>query len=324
MGSSRAPAMMPRGRWVEARPGLWLGVVALAMALSGPSRGHAQDDEARARQLFLEGAEHYAAEEYAAAAESFAASHAIRPVPVVLFNLAQALRFAGHPGAALRAFEAYLVAEDDPGASRRQAVEAAIAELQGEVGSVQLALTPDQPVSLTVDGLEIEVDGRQPFAVGPGTHELRITAEGREPIVRSVEVTSGRTAVVRLRLGALPATLAVASATEGARVTLNGEPLGDAPIEDQVDSGEHTLVITAPGHERLERVITLAPGETLRLDLDLEVRHRLRDRWWVWAIVGGGAALALGLALAIGLPQRDPDPLEGTLPTIQAITWGGP
>ncbi len=315
---------MPRGCRVAGRSG-WLGALALALVLAGATQTAAQDDEARARQLFLEGAEHYSAEDYAAAAESFAASHAIRPVPVVLFNLAQALRFAGHPGAALRAFEAYLVAEDDPGASRRQAVESAIAELQEEVGSVQLALTPDQPVALVLDGLELEdVDGRRPFAVGPGTHELRILPEGRDPIVRSVEVISGRTTVVRLRLGAPPATLALTTAAEGARVTLDGEPLGATPIEERIESGEHTLVVSAPGHEPLERVITLDAGETLRLDLDLEPRHRLRDRWWVWAIVGGGAALALGLALAIGLPQRDPDPLEGTLPTIQAITWSGP
>jgi hypothetical protein len=298
--------------------------MALALLVQAGQAG-AQDDEARARALFVEGAEHYSAEEYEAAAEAFAASHAIRPVPVVLFNLAQALRFAGRPGAALRAFEAYLVEEDDPGASRRRAVEAAIAELQGEVGSVQLALTPSVPASVELDGHPVtNVDPREPFAVGPGTHELRILAEGRDPVVRSVTVESGRTAVVRLRLGGARATLAIASAVEGARATLDGEPLGTTPVERRIEAGEHTLRLTAPGREPLERTIDLEAGETLRLDLDLDPARRLRDQWWVWAIVGGGAALALGLALAIGLPQRDPDPLEGTLPTVQAIRWSGP
>lgn len=325
MASSRATAALSRGRWVEGRSGLWPWALALAIALSQGAGAQAQDDEARARQLFIEGAQHYSTEEYEAAAEAFAASHAVRPVPVVLFNLAQALRFAGRPGAALRAFEAYLVSEEDPGAARRQAVEAAIAELQAEVGSVQLALTPDQPVGLQLDGRALtDVDGRRPFAVGPGTHELRILPEGRDPIVRTVEVASGRTTVVRLRLGAPPATLAVTTSVEGARVSLDGEPLGAAPIEERVASGDHTLAIAAPGHETLERAITLEPGEALRLDLDLEPTRRLRDRWWLWAIVGGAAAVAAGLALAIGLPQRDPDPLEGTLPTIQALRWGGP
>ncbi len=289
------------------------------------SSARAQDDEARARALFVEGAEHYSAEEYEAAAEAFAASHAIRAVPVVLFNLAQALRFAGRPGAALRAFEAYLVEEEDPGAARRRAVEAAIGELQEEVGSVQLALTPDVPATVELDGHEVRgVDPREPFAVGPGTHELRILTEGRDPVVRSVTVESGRTAVVRLRLGGPQATLAIATAVEGARATLDGEPLGATPLEERVEAGEHTLRLSAPGHEPLERTIALEAGETLRLDLDLEPARRLRDQWWVWAIVGGGAVFALGLTLAIGLPQRDPDPLEGTLPTVQAITWSGP
>jgi len=314
-----------RGRRLEGRDRLLPWALGLALAaLSGGALAEAQDDEAQARQLFLEGAEHYSAEDYGAAAESFAASHAIRPVPVVLFNLAQALRFAGHPGAALRAFEEYLVAENDPGASRRRAVEAAIAELQEEVGSVQLALSPDQLVTLALDGRALDVDRRRPFAVGPGVHELRITPAEGAPIVRSVEVTSGRTTVVRVRISAPPATLAITTSAEGARVTLDGEPLGAAPIEERVEAGDHTLQISAPGHETLERAITLEVGQTLRLDLDLDPAHRARDRWWVWAIGGGGAALALGLALAIGLPQRDPDPLEGTLPTVQAITWGGP
>lgn len=323
MASSRAPAALVRGRSFRGLRGIW--AAATALALLAPHAAQAQDEEERARALFVEGAEHYSAEEYVEAAADFAASHAIRPVPVVLFNLAQALRFAGRPGAALRAFEAYLVEEEDPGASRRRAVEAAIGELQEEVGSVQLALTPDEPATVELDGHEVVgVDPREPFAVGPGAHELRIRTEGRDPVVRSVSVESGRTAVVRLRLGGPQATLAIATSVEGARATLDGEPLGETPVESRVEAGEHTLRLTAPGREPLERAIALEAGETLRLDLDLEAARRPRDQWWVWAIVGGGAALALGLALAIGLPQRDPDPLEGTLPTVQAITWSGP
>lgn len=322
MAVLRAPALLRRGRPRGALRGFW--VAALALALSSGALAQ-EDDEARARALFVAGAEHYSAEQYEAAAEAFAASHAIRPVPVVLFNLAQALRFAGRPGAALRAFEAYLVDEERPGPARRRAVEAAIAELGEEVGSVQLALTPDVPATVELDGhLARGVDPRQPFAVGPGTHELRVRVAGRDAIVRSVTVESGRTSVVRLRVGEPLATLAVASATADARASLDGEPLGALPVEERVEAGEHTLRLTAPGHEPLERPLVLDSDETLRLDLDLEPARRLRDQWWVWAIVGGGAALALGLALAIGLPQRDPDPLEGTLPTVQAIRWSGP
>ena len=55
----------------------------------------AHADENAAREAFLEGARHYEAGEYERAADAFERSYVERPAAVVLFNLAQALRFGG-------------------------------------------------------------------------------------------------------------------------------------------------------------------------------------------------------------------------------------
>jgi hypothetical protein len=326
VGASVDGSARPAGRRVaRSGRGLLLLAVATFCAL-GARPALAQTEEERARALFLEGAERYAAEDYEAAAESFAASHDLRPVPVVLFNLAQALRFMGRPGEALRAFRSYLESEESPGAQRRRAVEAAIGELESEVGQLQLAIAPEgvEGVRVSLDGRALEgVDVTRPFAVGPGAHRVTIRAQSSDPIERRVSVASGRTTVLRVHL-ARASTLALRSDAARARARLDGEDVGALPLELTVEpETPHELEVTAPGRQTHTREVELGPGQTLTLDVDLPPRHRLRDQWWLWATIGGVVLGALAVSLAVGLPQRDPDPLEGTLPTVQALSWEG-
>ena len=283
------------------------------------------DASAEARRFFLEGAQSYEAEDYGSAAEAFARSYELRPVPVVLFNLAQALRFAGRPGAALRAFRAYLEAESDPGAARQRSVEAAIAELEAEVGYLRVAVAPE------VDGLRVAIDGRplegvqpgDPYAVAPGPHAVTATAPGYQPASGRIEVQSETTSLVSLQLSAEAATLSIES-VPGAEVRVDGAEAGIVPLDLELEAMvEHRLEIRASGHDPLSQGITLQPGEHRRLNLALEERTPLYREWWLWTAVGAFALTVLTIGLAVGLRDDAPEPLEGTLPTVHAITWGG-
>ena len=304
-------------------------VVAATLWTSSPLRAQeaseTTDASAEARRFFMEGAQRYEAEDYGSAAEAFARSYELRPVPVVLFNLAQALRFAGRPGAALRAFRSYLEAESDPGAARQRSVEAAIAELEAEVGYIRVAVAPE------VDGLRLTIDGRplegvhpgDPFAVGPGPHAVTVTAPGYQPASGRIEVQSGATSLVSLRLSAEAATLSIES-VPGAEVRVDGADAGTVPLDLELEAMvEHRLEIRASGHDALSQEITLQPGEHRRLNLPLDQRTPLYREWWLWTAVGAFALTVLTIGLAVGLRDDAPEPLEGTLPTVHAVTWGG-
>ncbi|MFP4475995.1 MAG: SUMF1/EgtB/PvdO family nonheme iron enzyme [Desulfatibacillaceae bacterium] len=69
----------------------------------------------------------------------------------------------------------------------------------------------------------------------------------------------------------LPATLTVASPVSGARVSLDGEALGETPMEGrEVKPGEHLLSVRREGYETHEQALVLAPGQAARYTVVLE------------------------------------------------------
>lgn len=229
---------------------------------AGVATAQDQDGDELARSLFLEGAQRYQAGDYQAAANAFEASYAERPVPVVLFNLAQALRFLDRPTEAVEAFQQYLQSEDTIPEERAAAIDVAIAELESQLAMVSLHVTP-----------------------------------------------------------------------AGAHVSVDGRDLGQAPLPEavRVDPGSHRFQ-ARQGERMAERTIDLAPGDrpTLRLAIappEVVVEppppppeRPLRRKWWLWTLVGvvvvGGVTAGILLA-----PGAEP-PVNGTLPTVDALRFG--
>jgi hypothetical protein len=100
----------------------------------------------------------------------------------------------------------------------------------------------------------------------------------------------------------------------GARVEVAGglEPDPNAAHRYTLAPGEHPVRISAPGHEPVERTVTVRPGEVTRVDLRLEPEGSFWSSPWVWAglatvVVGTGATVGI---LAAG-GDRDCLCLEG-------------
>lgn len=103
---------------------------------------------------------------------------------------------------------------------------------------------------------------------------------------------------LRARLEALanePARFVIRSHPTGARLTLDGEPLGKTPVDRELPAGVHKLELSAEGYDRLERTVTAVNGvdETLELELVVQpTKLPLRPM--------GYAAIAVGLAAIVG------------------------
>jgi len=127
----------------------------------------------------------------------------------------------------------------------------------------------------------------------------QIDAKRKEEVER--ELTSMRRRVTTINV----------TATKGSTITVDGLPVGDAPLPTplQVNEGRRLLRASVPGREAAERSLEVAGGTTLSVDLTLpEERGPVAAAssgrgvpWWLWGVTGAlavGAGVTGGLALA--------------------------
>src|SRR5690349_10572283 len=102
----------------------------------------------------------------------------------------------------------------------------------------------------------------------------------------------------------VPAGILIRSHPTGARVFVDGHPVGVTEIEYGVAPGSHTVLLERAGFQRLMRVVEVAAGQKVTLDAllvsdDTALR---RHRFAKWSSVGVAlASVAVGIALlAVG------------------------
>lgn len=153
---------------------------------------------------------------------------------------------------------------------------------------------------LTLDGRRIE-PGRA-TAVPPGPHVVRLEVAGAPPVERHFEVNAGDR----------PLVLELSAPSTAAHITLTV----DAPAELFVDDlrvahgtrfdlalapGLHRVFLFAPGYTPLERTLSLAPAQTMRLSVDLGVDPDTTGLHTARAILGTFALLGLGASIGLGV-----------------------
>lgn len=273
-----------------------------------------------ARDEFMRGAQLYQTEDYEGALEAFQRSYELAEVPVVLFNVAQCLRFLDRPAEAIAAFHRYLETEGELDAARREAVESAMQELEGKLAAVRIVVN--------VPGAEVFLGdrrlGESPFAgpvyVGEGTQRFRAVREGYLPTERTMTLRRGQNANLRLEMEREPeeGTLVVSADVAGAIVYVDDRRIGEAPVERTFLAGEHDVVVEADGYRDFDETITLRDAQRLEVNAEMEVRDPVVDKWWFWTAIGGAALAAIIVTLAITVPSN-PQPLDGTLGTVRAL-----
>jgi hypothetical protein len=165
--------------------------------------------------------------------------------------------------------------------------------------------------------------------LSPGSHSLRIRAEGRSEFLQTVVVEQGRRAAVDTMLVEEGGSLDVKPSVEDARVYVNGVDVGSGRQSlDSLKPGSYSVRVTAPGHTDFVRSVALEAGRresvTARLE-SFEERDRLAGgdpvpvgrRPAFWAGVGGGAgavaAAVIITAVAVNA-QQPPDDGDGEGP----------
>ncbi len=229
---------------------VFMHALAVALVVAAPAKSKppapptADVATTKAKDAFLTGQRFYKEARYADAIAKFEEAYALKPSPVLFYNIGRCHEQLGDVPKALRSYRDYL--RMAPDAKDKDTVNDAIANLERrlkEKGLQQLLVFADPPsATIEVDG---KVLGNSPASVelSAGNHRLVVKAEGFEPADRSFVMQTAR-------------------ATE---MTINLRPVVKATEPVKVETTATTTVATTktdPGPPPPPPVVTAEPEPT--------------------------------------------------------------
>lgn len=210
------------------RRGLAAGLTVLALLAVASGAAAQQDDTERARELFVEGVDLAEQGHWHEAADRFRRTLELKSTPQVKYNLALALQNTGELTRAAELLEEVEQSEETDRRLKRDARRTR-EELEPKLGSLTVSVAGDPAgASVTLDGEELPPeDWDRSIAADPGTHELVLSARGRESSRQTVTVEEGGSAEVTL----------VPGPEAAARSAVDPELLAEQQGEDEGGGG---------------------------------------------------------------------------------------
>lgn len=249
---------------------------------------------------------------YSAALAEFQAAYQARPAPQVLYNIGLTEKALFRYPEAIDALNRYLAGSPNLAPEARARTLELIGEMKALLADVTLSVTPPG-ATITVDG---RVLGQAPLPVvqlAAGAHSIEVAKDGYRAERRDLMVTAGVPAKMSVALAAIPRTgkVHIAASVPQAMISIDGKPVGLAPLDVELLQGGHQLAVSAPKYDVHRSELVVAAGQTRTVEITLDRTQHLYQKWYFWtpiAAVAAGAAIGLG----VGLTSREP-PLPGTL-----------
>lgn len=95
-----------------------------------------------------------------------------------------------------------------------------------------------------------------------GEHEVRVALEGHKTVVQTVTIPRQKLAELSVTLVKDLKRVRIESRPEGALVSLDGEEVGVTPVViEQLQTGQHELRLSLPGHATEKRTVRVRPEE---------------------------------------------------------------
>ena len=141
------------------------------------------------------------------------------------------------------------------------------------VGFLRVEVGIDEPVKLYIDGEFRALLGREGvLALTPGTHVVKLTADGYWDYEATVSIRDGMETVLKaeLKRKAEYGTLIVNSSPSHAAVYLNGTLVGWTPLALNLSPGEYMVEVTKDGYRTYRMKVKVIPGERKVLSAELE------------------------------------------------------
>lgn len=178
-------------------------------------------------------------------------------------------------------------------------------------------------VSLTL-GAEVYVDGdlvgeiplEERITLPVGEHRVKVSKRGHTQHLEVVRIRRRQKVTVEADLLALSGVIRVISSEEGARVFVDEDYVGNAPVEYEAEPGERDVRVALAGFHEYTETVEVIAGEEIEVAAELErlppeddptlvddpPERRWYEQWWVWTIVGA-VVVAAGVTIPIVLTQ---------------------
>jgi PEGA domain len=294
------------------------------LCLADPDAGVSTDN---ARALFLEGVKLVEASSWAQALDAFERAQAISPHAITLYNMALCRRALGQGLRALDLLEASLAGDTLPAATREQA-QALKRELGDLVARVTVTVESED-TSVSVDGRPLELRGdlalagiRPPLGgdeavpIGSRTRVVLVDAgertwvffrKGYEKSVKRIQIAPGASVDLPVLLTLLPSLLVVDANRTVARVFVDKQFAGLAPLRLSHASGKTVIAVEKKGFDPFETTAILLPGEQTRVLASLrESAVPITRKWWFYGLIGV-AVVGAGVTSYVLLKPKEPN-----------------
>jgi hypothetical protein len=246
--------------------------------------------------------------------------------PTVLFNIAATCQALRRYGDAIEALRRFLAESTEDQRRQRRDAERTLHDLEQLIAHVVVLVDPAD-ATLQIDG-RVQSPGVS-LILGPGTHRIQVSRDGRRTHLEELTITSGETRELRVSLppmegaggdpipvGGGRASLNVVGAPAGATLTVDGHPSPTtAPLT--LPSGPHRVDVLARAHRPWSGTVVLRAGVAHRLQVALAPDQGRLSPTPFWVTTAGAGAFLLGTiitgAVAIdanaqyrALPGNDP------------------
>jgi len=131
-------------------------------------------------------------------------------------------------------------------------------------------------ISSEPSGAKVYVEGnykgKTPIILNlpPGTHEIEIIKEGYKKYTTKVALNPEEKKALSVTLTPAYGFLTVYSSPSNAEVYIDGNYVGDTPLENyKLSTGEHIIKIKKEGYQDYNKTITINPAEIMKLEVTL-------------------------------------------------------
>lgn len=257
----------------------------------------------------------YGDKDFASAITKFQRAYELSGDARLLFNIAvcqKNLRKYSRMLATIRRYledGAAILTDDDKAQAQEivKTVEAFVSELK---------LTVDEPdAEVYVDDEKLGITPLKGAAfLDVGVRKITIRKKGFKDAVVTKQVPGGGPIAIDVRLEKEihRGRLAVAAGKDDI-IALDGVVKGRGRWEGALNSGGHTLRVTAPGMQAYQSEVVIQDNQTRRVDVTLNAQPRDTTATILW--IAGGAAVLAGAAVSGALLFQPPKtaPIEGNL-----------
>ncbi|HEY4119632.1 MAG TPA: PEGA domain-containing protein [Byssovorax sp.] len=225
---------------------------------------------------------------YGDALAAYGQAYSISKDPALLYNQGRANQALGDFPAALESLARF---ESEAPAGLKARVPK-LDELLADVRAHVVTLS----ITCNVAGARVLVRERvmgstplaAPLKVNAGRAFIEVDAEGYAPYRREVDVPGAQILNVTVTLAsrATSGVLYVRSTAASGVVFIDGEAVGNAPVEAVVPAGEHKVAVRREGYEDTETTVVVGVGERKDVTVEAQKQPGILTKWWFWAGVG--------------------------------------